>query len=125
VAGVRADGFDLSAAEAALPASANTSTGLNFGPWPVHYKYNKTGVTSDVWVEPGDLAEGYKKLGHCIPGCQDYGFDDSFWQVGRQLAGRLGLGWSHCALHSECALHYGQWDKGGTGVTHGALCRPP
>lgn len=26
-------------------------------------------------------ATGYKVNGHCIPGCQSYGFDHSFWQA--------------------------------------------
>ena len=29
---------------------------------------------------PEKKAEGYKVLGHCIPGCQSYGFDDE-WKV--------------------------------------------
>ena len=31
--------------------------------------------------EPEQKAEGYKVLGHCIPGCQSYEFDDEFWKV--------------------------------------------
>merc|ERR1719334_1328880 len=53
----------------------------NIGPWPVRYKFNKTGLMENVWVSPGDLAYGYKVLGHCIPGCQNYGFDDDFWKA--------------------------------------------
>lgn len=64
-----------------LPESADTGSGLNSGPWPVHYKYNKSGFYHDAWVKPEDLAEGYKVLGHCIPGCQSYEFDYSFWKA--------------------------------------------
>ena len=31
--------------------------------------------------EPKQKAEGYKVLGHCIPGCQSYEFDHEFWKV--------------------------------------------
>jgi len=64
----------------ALPESANETTGLNSGPWPIHYKFDKEGTYKDIWAEPKQKAEGYKVLGHCIPGCQSYEFDHEFWK---------------------------------------------
>jgi hypothetical protein len=61
-----------------LPDSANLTSGLNSGPWPVHYKSSKNGSYADMWTKPELKAEGYKVLGHCIPGCQSYGFDDEW-----------------------------------------------
>merc|ERR1719228_3134456 len=72
-------GWNLTAEEKKLPFSANMT--LNTGPWPVRYKFNKTGFLAHDWVSPKDLATGYKVLGHCIPGCQNYGFDDDFWKA--------------------------------------------
>ena len=74
--------WSLTPEQMTLPDSADTTSGLNTGPWPVHYKYNKTGATKDMFVAPGvDSIEGYKVYGHCIPGCSSYAFDDSFWQA--------------------------------------------
>ena len=42
--------WSLTPEQMALPDSADTSSGLNTGPWPVHYKYNKTGATKDMFV---------------------------------------------------------------------------
>jgi len=72
-------GWNLTAEEKKLPFSANMT--LNTGPWPVRYKFNKTGILKNEWVSPKDLATGYKVLGHCIPGCQNYGFDHDFWKA--------------------------------------------
>ena len=48
-------------------------------PWSVEYG----NTSADVWpVMLGDnvtKVEGKKLLGHCVPGCVDYEFDDSFW----------------------------------------------
>jgi len=46
-------------------------------------KYNKTtdiayNVTYQVY--PGNMTEGKKPLGYCIPRCVNYDFDDSFWK---------------------------------------------
>lgn len=47
-------------------------------------KYNKSNndlpynVTFQVY--PGNMTEGKKPLGYCIPGCVNYDFDDSFWK---------------------------------------------
>ena len=48
-------------------------------PWPVQWdKWHNGSLVSDQ-VNPGDMTEDKKLLGHCIPGCVDYEFDDSFW----------------------------------------------
>ena len=34
-----------------LPASANQTSGLNSGPWPIHYKFDKKGkIYNDTWA---------------------------------------------------------------------------
>ena len=40
----------FSGVDDALPASANSTTGLNSGPWPVHYKFDKEGTYKDIWA---------------------------------------------------------------------------
>ena len=34
-----------------------------------------------VEMYPGNMTEDKKLMGHCVPGCVDYQFDDEFWEA--------------------------------------------